>query len=103
METIKRYLKKNYGEGEIFTADNAFAAMDVLTDNQPFDYLFLDHDLGAEEGNNGVEVVNFIIKNKIRFDHCYIHSMNYAGGNEMYQLLNDNDNSVSKLSMMALI
>lgn len=52
-----------------------------------WDYVFLDHDLGAY--GNGMDVVNFCAKNKVNVGLFVIHSQNVPAARKMLSKLND--------------
>jgi hypothetical protein len=58
-----------------------------------WNYLFLDHDLGGKdfvdsnEEETGYQVAKFILEKGIKYEVCIIHSMNYAGAENMFRVL----------------
>jgi CheY-like chemotaxis protein len=89
---IKQHLKAAFTNPEIIFTDNADEAFKILTKSN-FDILCLDHDLGgevfvnSEEPNTGYQVAKFISENKIKYDKCIVHSLNYPGAMRMTKLL----------------
>lgn len=79
----------------------AKAAIAALSSTPDFDYIFLDHDLGTEDGgvctqlewdedNNGMQVVDWIIANNYRKNvSIIIHSWNIPRSIEMKNRLTD--------------
>ena len=81
----------NSKEHEVVHVHSAKAAIDALINNERFDLVHLDHDLGYGSGNNGYEVAVFIstmsdstIPRKI-----VLHSSNQVGAERMLARLED--------------
>jgi hypothetical protein len=75
------------------TADEAIA---VLAFTQPFDFLFLDHDLGEiesggynESAGNGEHVADHLAGTGFLGERAVIHSWNPSGAMKMKNLLNN--------------
>jgi predicted hydrolase (HD superfamily) len=72
---------------------NQNTAMRALDSQKDFDYIFLDHDLDNEqleykEENNGLNVVDYLIKINYKKDvNIVIHSWNIVKGCEMKRRL----------------
>ena len=60
-----------------------------LLDNEVFDYIWLDHDLGTEkDGKDAARYIALLPKEKL--PRCvYIHSANWSGAREMKAILNE--------------
>lgn len=80
---------------DVFICADAMAAMSCLQEMQPFDFVFLDHDLGEEAcysvnaQNSGSEVARFLAKHKPRIKRIIIHSLNCPASEYMKSLLTD--------------
>lgn len=78
---------------DVFICADAMAAMSCLQEMQPFDFVFLDHDLGGEayvdtdHKNTGSEVARFIVKHLPKIKRIIIHSVNSPASEHMYALL----------------
>jgi CheY-like chemotaxis protein len=67
-------------------ASNTQKAIDLLKDNNDYDLICLDYDLGME--NKGSEIVNYILNKEICKDsEILIHSMNPEGAEKMRVML----------------
>jgi len=71
------------------TAETADEMIELIKNNSPVDFLFLDHDLGGEtyvdskEHNTGMEVVRWIVANKPSIQKIVVHTCNTDAGFEM--------------------
>ena len=90
-EYFEYAMLSNSKEHEIVHVHSAKAAIDALINNERFDLVHLDHDLGNGVGNNGYEVAVFIstmsgstVPHKI-----VIHSSNPVGAERMLSRLED--------------
>lgn len=73
---------------DVIVTENAQAAIDYLK-NEAFDYLFLDHDLGKENGC-GLDVAEYLTdnpNNDNNFASIVIHSWNIPAAKRMLTLL----------------
>ena len=67
----------------------------MLSKFDPWDFVYLDHDLGGEQLVNsnrkdcGMEVVRWIVQHKPNIDQIVVHSWNSPAGNEMVAKLRD--------------
>ena len=90
---IRKHIKTNIGKNvEIIEADTLRGAKSILMEFQPFEILFLDHDLEwsgvlEEIGENGFQVAEFIVSENIRYKKCIIHSLNYTASKQTRKLL----------------
>ena len=79
------------------TAETAAQMIELLqnTRQEPADFVFLDHDLGGEEGcdsndvNTGMEVVRFVEDNKPLVRKFIVHTLNHPAGVRMREKLLD--------------
>jgi CheY-like chemotaxis protein len=101
IEVITRYIRKNgVPETIIVSASNATEAKDKLKEGQPWDELYLDHDLGgliyvdSLEENTGYQVAKFIVDTNIKYEKVIIHSLNYDGAKRMQQVLKINAHTI---------
>ena len=78
---------RHYYKGDlIFIASNTDEAKALLLNNS-FDVIFLDHDLGDNNGC-GIDIVDFLINNNIHKNTTiYVHSMNPPASTSMYKTL----------------
>ena len=90
------HFKKKFPD--IYHRDNAAAFISILpkvSEKYGIDNLFLDHDLGGEvfvdsnNKNTGMEVVRWLVANKIKVDNIYVHSLNGVAAKEMVLKLED--------------
>ena len=71
---------------------NVEEAKSILNENN-FDVLFLDHDLGGKafvdsnEENTGYQLSKFIDEAGIKYKLCVVHSLNYPGAMRMMKNL----------------
>jgi len=78
---------------ELFFTDEVEEAIDTFKALGPFDYYFLDHDLGgqiyvdSEEKNTGYQFAKFLSKQDIENATIIIHSLNGAGAKNMLAVL----------------
>lgn len=84
---INFFLEKfcNY---DITITENAYSAIDYLKE-ETFGYLFLDHDLGEENGS-GQDVVDYLSRNpsnKNNQAEIVVHSWNISAAERMMALL----------------
>jgi CheY-like chemotaxis protein len=92
---IVQFQRKLIGH-EVTICKKADECIKVLTDQPPFDYIFLDHDLTSEFSrpgkDTGYEVAEWIATNP---DKCprriLIHSLNNIGAAAMMRRLGDAD------------
>ena len=92
-ERIVQFKKKLEGH-DVTVCKKADECIKVLTNSDPFDYIFLDHDLENTFQKPGIgtgyEVASWIANNQ---DKCprriLIHSMNNVGAAAMMQCLGD--------------
>ncbi len=93
------------GVHEFQFASSAQYAIEKLLfhSDEPFDYIFLDHDLDEENtGKNGegIDVVNFVVKDKFtayRNAVFILHTMNPVGAENMEKVLKQAGFQVVKL------
>ena len=89
MNLFNRIMRMKYPDATVYHAETVAQAADILEKEQPFDYLFLDHDLGgmefvdSSEEETGYHVVQFIVKNGIKYNNAIIHSANPVGARRM--------------------
>ncbi len=84
------------------TAEQCIQELQKAT--EPWDYVFLDHDLGfvcnngetvelqhqnQNDTNTGSEVVRWLVKNRVGIKKIIIHSLNYDAAHEMFLKLSD--------------
>jgi len=87
--TLLRLLKDVINESVIFVADSRDTAIEILKNENDFDIMFLDHDLGGKvyvdslDPNTGWWVAKYIADNNIRSKQIIIHTLNYAGAKMM--------------------
>jgi CheY-like chemotaxis protein len=78
---------------DVYFFDQVNDAKQALQLMEPFDYIFLDHDLDqqiyvpSEEKNTGWQLAKFIAEELAYKPHIYIHSHNEDGVEKMKQLL----------------
>ena len=90
---IKQF-RKNFINADLTIVKNSKDAIKILRKEFPYDYLFLDHDLGGKQmvasGNNtGYEVAKWLSKNKAKKPkfELYVHSLNKPGANNIIGIL----------------
>lgn len=77
-----RFFVERFGQYNLKITENAFTAIDYLK-NYVFDYIFLDNDLGQDNGN-GTDVASFLYNNQNNLNNkarTIVHSWN-AGATE---------------------
>lgn len=88
-------------------AYTALEAIDLLSHYQ-YDFVFLDHDLGGEEGvsseksNSGAAVARWIAETKPKIGIIIIHSLNPAGALNMESVLLGAGYRVLKIPFLTL-
>jgi len=91
---IKTFRSKLIGH-ELVIAENAQDAIRILSDDQAFDVIFLDHDLGGEQmvssddKNTGSEVARWMKSYLKQYCPVIIHSLNPDGAKYMRHALED--------------
>lgn len=82
--------RKNFINAQITFAKESKKAIKILQKCAPFDYIFLDHDLGEETmvksgENTGFEVAQWLRKNAIKKPkfELYVHSLNKPGADNI--------------------
>jgi hypothetical protein len=90
-----KYLRSLEPTCEIFVARTAKDAEKILMEGQPWDRMYLDHDLGGEVfvdsnlPNTGYQTAKFIKDKNISYSSITIHSMNPIGVKNMISILKD--------------
>jgi len=89
-----RQFRKNFTNAELTITKNSKDAIKILRKQLPYDYLFLDHDLGDKrmtrsDENTGYEVAQWLSKNALKKPKLglYIHSLNTPGAKNMRGVL----------------
>lgn len=83
-----KYFIEKYGHCDLTVIENAYTAIDLL-DEELFDYIFLDNDLGTNAGE-GLDVARFLSNNANNPNNnsvIIIHSWNNVAVKEMLNLL----------------
>lgn len=83
-----KYFIEKYGHCDLTIIENAYTAMDLL-DGELFDYIFLDNDLGTDNGE-GLDVAKFLSNNANNPNNnsiIIIHSWNNVAVKEMLNYL----------------
>ena len=94
-----KWFKRKFIGTEIEYTDNVKDAKKIL-ENENFDTLFLDHDLGGqvfvscEEENTGSGLANWIVNTNRKYETIVIHSMNPIGSHNMKCILTSSANRV---------
>jgi len=76
-----------------FIAYSRNEAIEILENENDFDFIFLDHDLGgrvyvdSQEEDTGFWVAKYIADNDIRSKHIIIHTLNTHGAKNMLTIL----------------
>lgn len=91
----------NFVDHYVTICNNASKAIEILTTDDSYDVIFLDHDLGgqvyvsSERDDTGAGVCrNVVFKNKL----IAIHSHNHIGARVMKQIIEENkDNSGNQI------
>ena len=90
---IKQF-RKNFINAELTITKDSKDAIKILRKQLPYDYLFLDHDLGGQQmtksgENTGYEVAQWLSKNALKKPKLglYIHSLNIPGAKNMHDAL----------------
>ena len=90
------WAKRTFGPGNDLTlVETAEAAIKALALADPWDGVYLDHDLGGEtyvdsnRPDTGMEVVRWMVENRPVVERVIVHSMNTPAGNAMVQKLRD--------------
>jgi len=84
---INFFIEK-FCDHNVIVTESAFDAIEYLKHNE-FDFLFLDHDLGEENGN-GLDVAEYLNNNPDNFNNyasIVVHSWNVPAANKMLILL----------------
>ena len=78
--------RKNFKNASLTITKESKNAIEILRKESPFDYIFLDHDLGGNEmvesgKGTGFEVAQWLSKNTLKKPKfgMYIHSLNGPG------------------------
>jgi CheY-like chemotaxis protein len=96
IERIRKFKQKLIGH-ELVIATEAQQGIDFLNNFDPFDYIFLDHDLGGQVyqlsgKDTGYEVAEWLSKNPNKATgKIIIHSLNNQGAIAMGNILKDNN------------
>lgn len=82
--------RKNFINAELTIVKKSKSAIKILRKENPFDYIFLDHDLGGEEmvqsgEGTGYEVAQWLAKNTLKKPKysLYVHSLNGPGASNI--------------------
>lgn len=98
---FRKNIEENLGVLNANYTENANDAIECLSLNPEYDYIFLDHDLGVEgypngagmvwdAVNNGMTVVDWIVSNNYKKEvSIIVHSWNIPRGKEMTSKLTD--------------
>lgn len=79
----------------LYLADSFDSAIKIFEDEQNFDLMLLDHDLGQEifvsssNPNTGYQVAKYITEHNIQSKKIIIHSLNFAGAHNMLAVLSN--------------
>lgn len=90
------------------TADQMVALLSKITDAEPAESVFLDHDLGGEVyvdsslPNTGMEVVRWIVANKPAINQIIVHSLNHSAASRMVSHLKEQGYNVEAIPFTAL-
>lgn len=90
---MKLFYKKIGVENTIFHSDNVEEAKKIFNDHKPFDYIFLDHDLGGEiyvpsgHSNTGYQFAKLLAEQDDLSGNICIHTMNPIGAENMAEVL----------------
>lgn len=88
----ERFLREH---GDVVWTKTARSTIDVLFDFDPFDVVYLDHDLGGEvyvdsgREDTGMEVVRWVEANRPAVGRFVVHSLNYPAAAQMVGRLRD--------------
>lgn len=80
-------------EHELFFTDEVAEAKDTYIAFEPFDYYFLDHDLGGEiyvdsnYHNTGFQFAKFLAEQDLGKCQIVVHSLNPVGARNMLEVL----------------
>jgi len=89
-------LRRHFIGDTIVHSDTAAEFIDALKeydDPAPLDAIFLDHDLGgmqfvdSSDTNTGMEVVRWMVENKVNVGIIYVHTLNDLAGEIMVDKL----------------
>ena len=83
-----KYFIEKYGHYDLTITENAYMMIDLLSE-ELFDYIFLDNDLGIDNGE-GLDVAKFLSNNTNNPNNnsvIIIHSWNNVAVKEMLNLL----------------
>ena len=92
---LRAFKEKHGQDHDICAVETAAEATERLAVGAPWDFVFLDHDLGGEVfvdsagKNTGMEVVRHICKVHPTIGFVVVHSLNARAGNEMVAKLRD--------------
>jgi len=81
------------GDSHCIVADSFSNAVKVFEEHKEFDIMFLDHDLGgkiyvdSEDPNTGYQVVKYMAEHDIKGKEIIVHSLNFAGVQNMLAIL----------------
>jgi CheY-like chemotaxis protein len=82
--------RQNFINAKLTFAKKSKDAIKILQKQSPFDYIFLDHDLGGDQivksgENTGYEVAKWLSENKIKKPKygLFVHSLNKPGADNM--------------------
>jgi len=84
---VNFFLEK-FSEYELIITENSYTAVDYL-EKEIFDYIFLDHDLGNDNGC-GLDVANYLYNNPFNENNksnIIIHSWNVPAAESMVRKL----------------
>lgn len=87
IEWFIRFMKKEFPTYQHWYTDNVEQAKSLFKEHGPFDYYFLDHDLGGEQmvdssqENTGYQFAKFLEENGITGENetIILHSLNPSG------------------------
>jgi len=84
---INFFIEK-FCDHNVIVTENAYSAIEYL-EHDEFDFIFLDHDLGEENGS-GLDVAEYLNDNPDNFNNyanIVVHSWNVPAANRMLALL----------------
>lgn len=90
---IDEFKKRLVGK-DLTITDDANEACKILSENEPFDYIFLDHDLGGQthvksEDGTGYQVAKWPAEHQDKAFIVHVHSLNPSGAKNMVSIMKD--------------
>jgi CheY-like chemotaxis protein len=88
-----KIFKIKLSQHELFFTEEVEEGKEIFENLGPFDYIFLDHDLGGEiyvdsnEKNTGYQFAKYLHDKDLTNTQVIVHSMNYQGAKNICAIL----------------